>query len=53
MPVKEYTREELAEIGLKVVKAHRKQAEKAKERCRVKSVLYTMYKDGKFGDLKI
>ena len=53
MPVKEYTREELAEIGLKVVKAHRKQAEKAKEVRRVRNALHQMYKDGKFGDLKI
>lgn len=53
MAEKTYTQDELAKIGQKVVEAHRKQAEKAKEARRIKSALYKLYIDGKLGDIKV
>jgi hypothetical protein len=50
---KQYTQEELIEIGQKVIADRQKRQEQAKEVRRIKNSLYKMYKDGKLGDIKV
>lgn len=49
----EYTKDELAAIGAKVVERRKKAQVRQREERRIKNALYAMYTTGKFGDLKI
>lgn len=49
----ELTREEIYQIGLKIVENRENQRAQGRERRRVKNALYKLYTDGKFGDLKV
>ncbi len=53
MAEKEYTIEQLAEIGRKIVEARERQRAAARERRRVKNALYKMYIEGKLGNVKV
>lgn len=53
MATQQYTNEELAAIGSKVVRIRERQREASLERRKIKSALYRMYVEGKLGDIKV